>query len=67
MKYIRNEYFQGNGISDKSSRHTWTQAGELDTRSRARQMARSILEEPLDAKIPSEIQEEIRQELPIHI
>lgn len=67
MKYIRNEYFQGNGISDKSSRHTWTQAGELDTRSRARQMARSILEEPFDAKIPREIQEEIRQELPIHI
>ena len=67
MKFIRNEYFQGNGISDKGSRQNWIKNGELDARSRAKQMAINILEKPLVPKISKAIREKIRDELPIYI
>jgi trimethylamine--corrinoid protein Co-methyltransferase len=67
MKYLRSEYFQSNGISDKGSRKSWTDNGEMDTRQRARIIARDILGKPLEPKIPRDIQNQIRSELPIHI
>jgi trimethylamine:corrinoid methyltransferase-like protein len=46
MKYMRSEYFQGNGVTDSKSRHQWEQGGSLDARERARGIARKILKAP---------------------
>jgi trimethylamine--corrinoid protein Co-methyltransferase len=43
MKYMRSEYFQGNGVTDSKSRHQWEQNGSPDARERAKDIARRIL------------------------
>ena len=60
MKYMRQEYFQGNGVSDRRSRPQWEQGGAMDTRERARQMARKLLAEEQAPYIPADIDKAIR-------
>ena len=36
LRHIRSEYFQGNGVSDKTGREAWEINGSVETRSRAR-------------------------------
>jgi trimethylamine--corrinoid protein Co-methyltransferase len=61
MKYMRSEYFQGNGVTDSKSRHQWEQNGSLDTRERAKAIARKILDAPETPYIPAEIDIAIRE------
>lgn len=61
MQYMRSEYFQGNGVTDRKSRHHWEQAGATDARQRAREIARKILASPETPYIPSEIDQAIRK------
>ncbi|WP_319522027.1 trimethylamine methyltransferase family protein [uncultured Desulfosarcina sp.] len=60
LKYMRSEYFQGNGVTDNKSRHQWEQTGSLDSRERASALARKILEAPEKTYIPEEIDQAIR-------
>jgi len=65
MRYLRSEYFQGNGVSDKGGREEWIEKGCLSARDRARAIARAILDKPLVPKINSEIEQEIRKDFTI--
>ena len=64
-RHMRSEYFQGNGVSDKSGRKSWEKNGGLDARQRAREMARHILAQPLEENIPVAIEQQIRENFPI--
>jgi trimethylamine--corrinoid protein Co-methyltransferase len=61
MKYMRSEYFRGNGVTDSKSRHQWEQGGALDTRERAKGIARKILDSSETRYIPAEIDIAIRE------
>ncbi len=61
VKYMRSEYFQGNGVTDSNSRHQWEQGGSLDTRERAKAIARKILEASETPYIPEETDQMIRE------
>ncbi|MBR9985864.1 MAG: trimethylamine methyltransferase family protein [Desulfosarcina sp.] len=61
MKYMRSEYFQGNGVTDSKSRHQWEQGGSMDTRERGKAIARKILEAPESPYIPENIDLTIRE------
>ena len=65
MQYMRSEYFQGNGVTDRKSRHQWDQGGSLDARQRARDIARKILEAPETRYIPEAVDQEIREKFNI--
>lgn len=61
MKYMRSEYFQGNGVTDSKSRHQWEQGGSLNARQRAKSIARKILEAPEISYISADIDRSIRE------
>ena len=65
MKHMRSEYFQGNGVTDRRSRHQWEQDGSIDARERARKMVRKILAEEETSHIPPEIDRGIRDKFHI--
>ena len=65
LQYLRNEYFQGNGVSDKGGREEWIQQGCLSARDRARAITRAILDRPPEPKINPAIEQEIRGEFNI--
>ncbi len=65
MRHMRNEYFMGNGVSDKGSRDDWLEAGAFSARERAVSMARDILQQPLKAGIDPEIEKQIRKDFQI--
>lgn len=60
MKYMRSEYFQGNGVTDRRLRSQWEQNGSLDTRERAKAIVRNILEAKETSYIPDEIDQAIK-------
>jgi trimethylamine--corrinoid protein Co-methyltransferase len=41
LRFIRNEYFQSNGVSDKTDRRNWEISGSLDARERAKKHDRA--------------------------
>ena len=61
LRFIRNEYFQSNGVSDKTDRNDWENNGSLDARERARRIAKNILSAPEEPKIHPDIAAEIRK------
>ena len=61
MQYMRNEYFQGNGVTDRKIRDQWERDGSPDTRERARGIARQILKAPEKSYIPEDIDRAIRE------
>jgi len=65
MKYMRSEYFQGNGVTDSKSRHQWEQGGSMDTRERGKAIAHKILETPESSHIPEDIDLTIREKFNI--
>ena len=67
MRYLRNEYFQGNGVSDKSGREEWVEKGCLSARDRAREITRAILDKPFVPKIHSDVEQEIRANFTISL
>ena len=61
MKYMRSEYFQGNGVTDRRGRLQWEAGGALDARQRAREIARKLLDMPETSYIPEAVDNEIRK------
>ena len=67
LRHLRQEYFQGNGVSDKSGREDWVRQGCLSARDRARAMARAILDSPPEPGIDPAIEKDIRSEFKIYL
>ncbi len=67
FQYLRSEYFQGNGVSDKAGREAWIENGRLSARDRARAMARAILDKPLEPRIDPGIEKDIRSDFNIFL
>ena len=67
LVHLRNEYFQGNGVSDKSNREQWIKNGGLSARDRAREIVRTILDRTLEPKIESGIEKEIRRDFKVFL
>ena len=65
MEHLYDEYFMGNGVTDQKSRSHWEKDGGLDIRDRARNIARSILDESSESYIPEDIDMEIRKKFRI--
>jgi trimethylamine--corrinoid protein Co-methyltransferase len=67
LRFIRNEYFQSNGVSHKSGRQEWEIDGSLDARERAKRIAKNILAAPEQPKIPQDIATEIRKKFHVFV
>lgn len=65
VSHMRSEYFQGNGVTDRKNRDKWTREGAADARTRARAIARRLLEEADQVYIPAEIDDQIRKRFEI--
>jgi trimethylamine--corrinoid protein Co-methyltransferase len=61
MTHMRQEYYGGNGVSDQDSREKWSEKGSLDTRTRAREIAKNILAEDKKPCIPVDVEKAIRE------
>ena len=61
MKHMRQEYFSGNGVSDQKSREKWIEKGSIDTRTRARDIAKKILAVEEKSYIPADLEKAIRE------
>ena len=60
LGHMRSEFFTGNGITDGQFRDTWVADGSLDTRERARRMARNLLQTRPSFKIDEKTDKTIR-------
>jgi trimethylamine:corrinoid methyltransferase-like protein len=67
LRFIRNEYFQSNGVSDKTDRRDWEINGSLDARERAKRIAKNIFSAPEEPKIYHDIATEIRKKFYVFI
>ena len=65
LEHMRSEFFAGNRITDGRFRDTWKADGGLDTRERAREMARKILQSDPCYKIDKKINKIIRDDFDI--
>ena len=65
LDHMRDEYFNGNGITDRKSRQKWEKEGSLNTRERAREKAKEILATHKPEMIPPEIDARIRERFEI--
>jgi len=65
MTHMRTEYFNGIGVADKKSRAKWEKEGSLDTRARAKKIAKELLEKSESSYIPDEIDKAIREKYEI--
>ena len=65
MKYMRKEYFPGNGVTDSRSRYKWEKDGALDARDRARNLAKRILSETPVSHISEDMDRSIRNQFKI--
>lgn len=61
MKHMRQEYFNGNGVTDQDSRAKWLEKGSQDARTRARDIAIRILAEEEKSCIPADVEKAIRE------
>jgi len=65
MQYMRSEYFQGNGVTDRKSRHQWDQGGSRDARERATAIARKILTAEEKSYIPTDLDHALQKKFNI--
>ena len=61
MKHMRQEYFDGNGVTDQDSRAKWREKGSQDARTRARDIVKRILAEEEKSCIPADVEKAIRE------
>jgi len=61
LKHMRQEYFNGNGVTEQDSRAKWLEKGSQDARTRARDIANRILAEEEKSCIPAEVEKAIRE------
>jgi trimethylamine--corrinoid protein Co-methyltransferase len=67
LKHMYDEFFQGNGVTDRMNREMWTEQGSRDTRTRARQIAKKILEDEERPYISQQLDQLIRKKYEIYI
>ena len=67
VKYMRQELFSGNGVTNRESREIWETAGSSDARTTARRIAQQILAEPENPHIDPEMDEQIRAKYEIRL
>jgi trimethylamine--corrinoid protein Co-methyltransferase len=60
LKHMHRAFFQGNGVSDRSIRDFWQEAGGADARQRAREIARSLIEDNEKVYIAREVDQTLR-------
>jgi trimethylamine--corrinoid protein Co-methyltransferase len=65
LDHMRDEYFDGNGVTDRKSGETWEEEGSLDARDRARRIAKEILATDQPKIIPPKIDDRIRKRFEI--
>lgn len=65
LDHMRDEYFDGNGVTDRKSGEIWEEEGSLDSRDRARRIAKEILASHQPQMIPPEIDARIRKRFEI--
>jgi trimethylamine--corrinoid protein Co-methyltransferase len=67
LKYLRSEFNEGNGLSDRSNRDEWEAGGSLDAHERAKQMVRDILSEDRPSCISDEVSKAIQEQFDVRI
>ena len=67
LKHMYDEFFQCNGVTDRMNREMWTEQGSRDTRTRARQIAKKILEDEERPYISQQLDQLIRNKYEIYI
>lgn len=60
LAHLRDEYFGGNGVTDRKSRSKWEKDGARDARVRARDIAKSLLSGEEQSYIAPEVDKAIR-------
>ena len=65
MAYLRREYFQGNGVTDRQLRENWVAEGAKGARERAREIAQKILEENRTPKLDPATDDALRDRFEI--
>lgn len=65
FEHMYDEYYLGNGITDRRGRPAWERGGGLDAWMRARQMVQTILSKPEKSYIPQDVDTRIRQKYSI--
>jgi len=61
LEHMRDEYFNGNGLTDRKSRQKWEKEGSLNTRERAREIAQKLLGEEERSYVPEDVDKVIRK------
>jgi trimethylamine--corrinoid protein Co-methyltransferase len=67
MKYMKTEYFNGNGVTNTKNLDKWIKAGSLDTWKRARNIAKKILAQSNVDYMPAEVDSAIRKKYDIRL
>jgi trimethylamine--corrinoid protein Co-methyltransferase len=67
LNHMRTEFFNGNGVSDRSIRNIWEQEGSRDARQRAREIAQSLIEGNRAAYIAYEADTALRRRFHIFL
>jgi trimethylamine--corrinoid protein Co-methyltransferase len=67
MTFLRDEYYNGNGVSDQKGRVQWEEEGARDARYRARQMVKKILARNEKSYISEAIEKKVRKKFNILI
>jgi trimethylamine--corrinoid protein Co-methyltransferase len=67
MKYMKTEYFHGNGVTDTKNFDKWIKAGSLDAWKRARNIAKKLLSRSDSGHMSDEIDSAIRNRYDIRL
>ena len=65
MAHMRTEYYNGNGVTDRKSRDKWEKEGSIDTRQRAANIAKKLLDNAKPSYISDGIDKKIREKFRI--
>ncbi|UCF91791.1 MAG: trimethylamine methyltransferase family protein, partial [Desulfobacterales bacterium] len=65
LAHMRQEYFDGNGVTDRKNRDRWEKEGGKDATTRAREIARKILAEPAKSYLSAAVDPAIRNKFEI--
>ncbi len=65
LSHMREEYFYGNGVTDRRTRENWVKDGAPNTRTRARELVKKILAKDEKSYIPERLDQAIRKKFEI--
>jgi trimethylamine:corrinoid methyltransferase-like protein len=67
MTHMRQEYFNGNGVTDQNSRESWMEKGSQDTWTRARKIVKKILAREEKSYIAPDVEKAIHEKYDIFL